>query len=138
MARHLTDDDVDRIIALINTWQYGLKWDSLVKACDDSLGIKTTRQALNRKDRIKEAFQRRKQSLKLDLSDTTAARPNDINTAHERIERLMKKIQRLEAENQALKEKFLVWQYNAEQRGMTEESLNRPIPRHYKKGPEDR
>lgn len=134
MARHLTDHDVNRILALIESWQYDLKWDALVKACEISLGVKTTRQALNRKPQIKEAFQNYKKTQKLDLSDVTAARPNDINTAHQRIERLMKKIEKLEYENRVLKEKFLVWQYNADQREITEEMLNRPIPRHDKGG----
>ncbi|MFL1484786.1 hypothetical protein [Marinobacter sp. LN3S78] len=130
MAKHLTENDVNRILALIEGWKYDLKWDALVKACEISLGIKTTRQALNRKQQIKDAFQLYKRSQKLDLSGATAARPNDINTAHARIEGLLGKIRKLEYENKALKEKFLTWQYNAEQRGMTQESLNRPIPRH--------
>ncbi|WP_273210287.1 hypothetical protein [Marinobacter subterrani] len=132
MARHLTDIDVNRILALIDSWQYDLKWEALVKACEINLGIKTTRQALSRKQQIKEAFQTYKKTQKLDLSDVSAARPNDINTAHQRIERLLKRIEKLEYENRLLKEKFLVWQYNAEQRGVTEEMLHRPIPRHGK------
>lgn len=134
MARHLTDIDVNRILALIESWQYDLKWETLVKACEINLGIKTTRQALSRKQQIKEAFQTYKKTQKLDLSDVSAARPNDINTAHQRIERLLKRIEKLEYENRLLKEKFLVWQYNAEQRGVTEEMLHRPIPRHDKGG----
>ena len=110
-----------------------MKWDALVKACEISLGIKTTRQALDRKQKIKDAFQMYQRTQKLDLSDVSSARPNDINTAHARIDGLVKKVKRLEYENAALKEKFLVWQYNADQRGMTEEELNRPIPRHDKK-----
>lgn len=133
MARHLTDDDVDRILGLIEAWKYDLKWDALVKACEISLGIKTTRQALDRKQKIKDAFQMYQRTQKLDLSDVSAARPNDINTAHARIAGLVKKVKRLEYENAALKEKFLIWQYNAEQRGMTEERLNRPITRHDQK-----
>jgi hypothetical protein len=138
MARHLTENDVNRILALIEGWQYDLKWSSLVKACEISLGINTTRQALNRKQQIKDAFQMYKRSQKLDLSDAAAPRPNDINTAHARIEGLLKKMQRVEYENKVLKEKFLTWQYNADQRGMTEESLNRPIPRHDNRGLKDR
>lgn len=130
MARHLTETDVQRILALIESWKYDLKWDSLVKACEIDLGIKTTRQALNRKVQIKDAFQTYKKTKKLDLSDVGAARPNDINTAHARIERLLERVKKLEYENRLLKEKFLTWQYNAEQRGMTEEALNRPIPKH--------
>ena len=110
MARHLTDDDVERILALIESWKYDLKWDALVKACEISLGIKTTRQALHRKQKIKDAFQMYRRTQKLDLSDSSAARPNDINTAHQRIDGLVKKVQRLEYENAALKEKCLIWQ----------------------------
>jgi len=133
MARHLTNDDVEQILALIASWKYDLKWDALVKACEISLGIKTTRQALDRKQRIKDAFQMYQRAQKLDLSDVSVGRPNDINTAHARIDGLVKKVKKLEFENAALKEKFLVWQYNADQRGMTEEALNRPITRHDKK-----
>lgn len=127
MARHLTDDDVRRIVNLLKNWKFDLTWDLLVKACSHSLNIQTTRQALNRKIQIKEEFGIRKRSLKTGTDET--ARPNSINSAHERINRLTKRVKELEYQNTRYQEMFKRWQYNAESRGVDKDTLNRPMPR---------
>ncbi|MBU2967223.1 hypothetical protein Q4508_18970 [Amphritea sp. 2_MG-2023] len=127
MARHLTDDDVRRIVNLLKSWRFELTWDLLVKACSNSLGIQTTRQALNRKAEIKEEFGIRKRSLKTGVDET--ARPNSINTAHDRINRLSLRVKELESQNARYREMFKRWQYNAESRGIGKDILDRPLPK---------
>lgn len=127
MARHLTDDDVRRITDLLKNWKFELTWDLLVKACSNILDIKTTRQALDRKVEIKEEFGIRKRSLKTGVDET--ARPNSINAAHDRINRLTQRVQELESQNTRYREMFKLWQYNAESRGIGKDILERPMPK---------
>jgi hypothetical protein len=51
-----------------------------------------------------------------------------MQKARETIERLQARVARLEAENGALIEQFVVWLYNANARGVTVEQLTRPLP----------
>ncbi len=127
MARHLTDDDVRRIVNLLKNWRFELTWDLLVKSCSSTFDIQTTRQALNRKAQIKEEFTIRKRSLKTGVDET--ARPNSINAAHDRINRLTKRVQELESQNTRYREMFKRWQYNAEARGVGKDVLERPMPK---------
>ena len=99
----------------------------MVKACSNILDIKTTRQALDRKVEIKEEFGIRKRSLKTGVDET--ARPNSINAAHDRINRLTQRVQELESQNTRYREMFKLWQYNAESRGIGKDILERPMPK---------
>lgn len=126
MAKHLTDDDVRRIVNLLKSWKFDLTWNLLVKGCSESLDINTTRQALSRKAEIKEEFNIRKRSLKTGIDET--ARPNSINAAHDRINRLTRRVKELEEQNARYREMFRRWQYNAEARGIGKEILERPMP----------
>lgn len=126
MARHLTQDDVKKIVNMLHKWSYELTWDLLVKACEDELGITTTRQALNRKQEVKDTFGLTKKRLR--VKGQHYARPNSINVAHQRIEALANENTALRNANDFLIEKFVRWQYNALNRGMTLEELDRPLP----------
>lgn len=127
MAKHLTLDDVEKIVALIDGFEYDLTWDHVVSQCEAKLGIKTTRQALSRRDRIKDAISLRKKTLKSN-GGKYYARPNSLDLAHQRLDRLAQENERLKLENQRLIERFLKWQYNAALRGVTEAMLDRPLP----------
>lgn len=128
MAKHLTPDDVKKIVDLLHKWQYELTWDLLVGACKEKLGITTTRQALNRKQEVKEVFALTKKKIKVS-GDTNYARPNSIDIAHQRIEALAEEVHKLRNANNFYIEKFARWQYNALARGMTMEELERPLPK---------
>ena len=127
MAKHLTQNDIQSIISLLQNWQYKLTWPLLVEACEDKLGITTTRKTLSTKVEVVEAFNTAKDYLK-NPGSQNYARPNSIDVAHKRIEGLAEKVVRLEAENKALKNKFIRWQFNAMSRGMNEDQLNMPLP----------
>jgi hypothetical protein len=128
MAKHLKPEDVEQILTLIDSFEHDLNWERLVSACNADLGIKTTRQALSRKDRIKDAFNLRKKALKSN-SGRYYARPNSLDLAHQRLDRIAQENERLKLENQRLIERFIKWQYNAALRGVTEDMLDRPLPR---------
>jgi len=127
MAKHLKQNDVEQILSLIDGWQHDLRWDLLVTACERDLGVTTTRQALSRKSQIKDAFNLRKKALK-SSGGTYYARPNSLNLAHERLDRLAQENERFKLENARLLERFIRWQYNATLRGVTQEMLDRPLP----------
>ncbi|WP_417585675.1 hypothetical protein [Nitrincola sp.] len=126
MARHLTTDDVKAIVKMLHKWQYELTWDLLVDSCKTQLGILTTRQALDRKQEIKEVFALTKKRLK-EVGSSNYARPNSIDVAHKRIESLAEQVKSLTKTNDFLIEKFIRWQYNAMSAGMTMEQLERPL-----------
>ena len=125
MAKHLTQDDVRRVAQLLQSWKFKLTWDLLVEACNKTYDLKTTRQALSRNKQIKEEFGIRKRSLKTGVEHSP--RPNDINTAHARIERLLGRVKELEQQNERYRETFIRWQYNAESRGVTKNQLEAPM-----------
>lgn len=47
--------------------------------------------------------------------------------AAQRIDRLTREVERLERENTALLEQFVVWQYNAFTHGLSQEELNKGL-----------
>ncbi|MCW8884777.1 MAG: hypothetical protein OQK12_05910 [Motiliproteus sp.] len=126
MAQHLTKDDAKRIVDLLNKWQYKLTWDELVAACVEKLGIPVTRQKLDRNKDIKDTFNLTKERLK--VKGEHYARPNSLNVAHQRIEALASERDALRGANDFLIEKFARWQFNALNRGLTEEELEWPLP----------
>lgn len=53
--------------------------------------------------------------------------PATLAVAAQRIERLTREVERLERENVALLEQFVVWQYNAYTHGISREKLNKGL-----------
>lgn len=127
MAKHLTEDEVQKVLTLVKGWQGKLTWDLLVDACAANCGIKTTRQALDRRPEVKDEFQIRKRTLKTGIEGTS--RPNDLNTAQARIARLLTRVRELEEQNAIYREKFIRWQYNAHNYGISKQRLDAPIPK---------
>ncbi len=127
MAKHLTEDEVQSVLSLLRGWQGKLTWDLLVRACEASCGINTTRQALDRRPEVKEEFQIRKRTLKTGIEESN--RPNDLNSAQMRIQRLLTRVRELEEQNAIYREQFIRWQYNAHNYNISKEKLDAPIPK---------
>lgn len=53
--------------------------------------------------------------------------PPTLAMAAQRIDRLTREVERLERENTALLEQFVVWQYNAFTHGLSQEDLNKGL-----------
>lgn len=126
MAKHLTDQDIDNIIGILDGWQGKLTWDNLCEAASKQVGKRPTRQSLNAHKRIKQAFSDKKERLKGDSQE--AKTPPSLAIAGQRIERLQEENARLKKENSRLLEQYVVWQYNAYRHGLTEDKLNVPLP----------
>lgn len=126
LAKHLTDQDIDKIIGILDGWKGKLTWDGLCEAASKQVGKRPTRQSLNTHQRIKQAYESKKERLKSGLKGTKA--PPSLAIAGQRIARLEEENARLKNENSRLLEQYVVWQYNAYRHGLTEEKLNVPLP----------
>jgi hypothetical protein len=128
----LTPQDVENIVDLLTKWKGKLTWGQLVDKVTAMLGRSYTRQALNDHQQVKRAFQvakdrvrsRGPKSKNVDAADL----PPELAAALQRIENQRAEIATLKAERNALLEKFATWLYNARNRSLTEDDLNRPLP----------
>ena len=126
MAR-LSQTDVKRIETMVYDWRSSkLNWDLVVAACENELGIITTRQALNRRENVKMALKARKAELK--APSQSSRKFSDIDQANDRIARLTQRVAELEQAQEMLVEQFARWAFNAKAHGMTKNLLDQPIP----------
>ena len=126
----LTDDEIDRILALLINWQGKLSWELLTQQVGDMLKRPFTRQGLDKQENIRTAFQQAKDRLR---SSPVTVPPSEMSAelalALGRVERLEAEIAVLKAERNRFLEKFATWQYNARSKGLSEAGLNMPLPR---------
>jgi hypothetical protein len=127
MARHLSDGNIKAICEMLDGWRGPLTWETLVVGVEGLLGQRYTRQALNKHERIRNAY-----SVRKALAREEAGGPVRGSVEHqvyqERITRLEGELARLRAENGRLLEQFAVWTYNAAIHGLDIQDLNRPMP----------
>ena len=123
----ITEENLEDIIMLINTWEGKLTWDLLCSEVSQLLNIKSIeRQSLANYSDIPKAFSPRKQRIK----ENSKANPQPnvtIDYLQKQVNNLKAQVQRLEEINEQYKQKFIVWQYNAYMHGMTEDKLNKPL-----------
>ena len=123
----ITEENLEDIIMLINTWEGKLTWDLLCTEVSQLLNIKSIeRQSLANYSDIQKAFSTRKQRIK----ENSKANPQPnvtIDYLQKQVNNLKAQVQRLEEINEQYKQKFIVWQYNAYMHGMTEDKLNKPL-----------
>lgn len=128
-SRNLDDAAISEIVGIVDGCTGPLSWKRLIEAIEELTRVRYTRQALNNHARIKLAFSVRRESLK------ATGIPMRVNTATPELAALRQvnarreaEIDRLKAENARLLEQFVRWSYNANNRGVGEEVLNRPLP----------
>jgi len=128
LAKHLTKRDVEAIINIIHGHRDDkITWEGVCEAAEGLVGKKPTRQSLSGNNAIKEAFVAKKASLK--LGAPSRPKPSNLKVAADRIARLQGENETLKLKNDALLERFVVWQYNAYKHGIKEHQLNEPLPR---------
>ena len=129
MAVHLSDNDIETIVKIIDGWSRSekLTWDNLILTAQMRLFRKYSRQALSRHERIKRAFTLKKQFLSTGSDSKTEFKSVELQKAMERIDRLKAENERLKNENNALLEQFARWAYNAHTKGLDEAFLNRAL-----------
>lgn len=126
MSRHLNEQDIDRVVELLDGWKGKLTWELLCDACERTINTRPTRQTLAKFQRIAGAYKAIKERGREEAESLSI--PPSLNAAAERIERLTRENERLKRENNELLEQFVVWQYNAHAKGLSEYDLNQGLP----------
>ena len=124
-SRHLKDSDIEAIVELLDGWDGDVTWKDLCDACGTVIGFVPTRQTLNKFSRIIGAYKLAKERAKEGTKELKL--PPTLAMAAQRIDRLTREVERLERENTALLEQFVVWQYNAHKYGLSITKLNEPM-----------
>ena len=124
MAKHLTDSDRAAIISIINGWPADtrLTWQQLINQIDVILGLRPTRQTLDRHADIKHAF------LVCKAAPTPRSQSQSVKILQQRNERIEAENTLLAAQVETLRQTITQWQYNAYRRGITFEMLTEPLP----------
>ncbi len=124
MAKHLTDSDRAEIISIINGWpaETKLTWQQLINQIDVILGLRPTRQTLDRHADIKHAF------LVWKEAPAPPVQSQSVKILQQRNERIEAENTLLAAQVETLRQTITQWQYNAYRRGITFEMLTEPLP----------
>lgn len=124
-SRHLKDSDIEAIVEILDGWDGNVTWKALCDACGPAIGFIPTRQTLYKFSRIVGAVKLAKERAKEGTKELKT--PPTLAMAAQRIDRLTREVDRLERENAALLEQFVVWQYNAFTHGLSQEELNKGL-----------
>ncbi|NNB27664.1 hypothetical protein [Pseudomonas fragi] len=128
MAKHLTKADILAILDTINGWKKPpITWDAICDAVQPIVGKRPTRQSLSSYALVKVAYKKKAETLSLEYIPRPS--PSSLSVSQARIEKLEAELGVMAARNQALLEKFVVWQYNASKHGISESMLNERLPR---------
>jgi predicted RNase H-like nuclease (RuvC/YqgF family) len=124
MSRQISIEEIKIIVRLIDGWIGKLTWDILIDRITIKLGFSFTRQALDRHEEIKSAFQIRKDALRKGSKRAAIKVSPEAQIYVQQIERLKAENERLSRENNNLKARFAQWSTNAYNVGKTEAMLN--------------
>lgn len=126
--KFIKPDDVVAIVQMIRGWpKEKIGWDDLCTACKPLLGYVPTRQGLNGHQSVKDAFQAKKAVIRNKVPARKPL-PSSLAVASDRISRLNETVTSLQEENDRLRERLVIWQYNAFKRGLTQAQLEEPLP----------
>lgn len=124
MAKHLAEKDVEVVVSLLDGWNGKLTWTLLCEAYAKRTGHFTTRQTLCSHEQIATAYKVCKWG-----EGKVVKTPPSLAVAGEWIERLVSENERLKEQVRRYQEKFYIWIYNAEKRGVSSEMLNQALPK---------
>ena len=127
-SKNLGDDEIKQIVEILDGWSGKLSWELLIDAIELRMFSRYTRQGLYKHERIRNAFELKKNEGAEGGKAVKRASSPQLQIALDRIVRLESENRRLESENNQLLEQFARWAYNAHTRGLDHEFLNRPLP----------
>lgn len=129
-APDLTDERIEAILEVFDTWQGKLTWELLISAVETATGIRYSRFTLAEYPQIANVFALKKDALRGTLpSPRGEPRDERVRAALAQAARHKAKAERLEAENALLLQQFVVWASNAERLGVSMDRLNAPLPK---------
>ena len=126
--KNLDGKIVTAVVEVLDGWSDRLSWSALIEVIENREGLRYTRQALHRHERIRLAFTVRKKALSGQDAQQREVTSPELQVALDRIVRLEAENHRLNAENNSLLEQFARWAYNAQTRNLTADFLNNPLP----------
>lgn len=126
-AKNIGDDDIAEIVSILDGWTGKLGWDQLIDAIKRRNGNCYSRQALDKHERIKQAFVQRKKALSGTDGVARQVSSPELQAALDRIQRLTAENERLTKENTSLLEQYVRWAYNASLFGVGQEKLNNAL-----------
>jgi len=136
MAKQLTSGAIRNIADYITNFDGMPSWSKVITFTKVLTGHPKTQAALYAHPEIKKAWKDKKIQKQVASEDTGRPKSKALRDAENRSKMLQAKIDELEAVNEALVRKFVLWSYNASQTTkfpLTEEILNRPIPGYIEK-----
>ena len=120
--------EIDAIVQVIRAWPKDtISWADVCKHATPILGFTPSRQGMNQRAPILEAFQARKKNLRVSTKQASPM-PSSLAVAARRIGILNAEISELKAMNTRLMDRFQKWQYNAHLKGMNDATLDKPLP----------
>lgn len=138
MAKWMSDVQVEEIVEIILKWPLwkDFGWEEIRQEIQIPLNFSNvsavwSRQQLPKYDKIKNAFEVKKKQIREKKGQYRAKANEDLppneRALKERVAYLEAKILNLTEENDRLHTKFERWQYNAQNNGMTEAMLEKPM-----------
>lgn len=124
MAKHLTQNDIDLVVSLIDGWQSKLTWQGIVDKYVELTGRTTTRQTLEKKEEINTAYNNRRWGPPKKPSRRVVSLP----AAQEIIDTQDITLSRHEMQISRFKAQFARWIYNASKKGISVDNLNQNLP----------
>lgn len=132
MPKAITQTQLNKIARMIREWpqEDALNWENICTGAKSVLGFKPTRQALSAKPMLKNAYTVKKAQLKEAVNTfKDVPRPQSILDAMKKIERLQQENDALRAELNKMAEVAQRFIYNASIAGLTNEKLMAPLPK---------
>ena len=125
--RNLTTADVSKIVDLIRSWpESRITWPLLVEHVATYVGYRWTRQALEKHEAVKGAYQAAREGRR-PASHATTRDPAEV-VWQRRAEALQQEVERLKRELTAYEERFIRYEYNAHAHGISPAELGKPLP----------
>lgn len=127
-SKNLDEAGIKEVVEILDGWSGKLTWDLLISAIKLRTHYEYTRQTLHKHERIRNAFELKKQDIADNQDSVRSVGSPELQKALERIARLEAENKRLESENSQLLEQFVRWAYNASTRELDQNFLNKPLP----------
>lgn len=127
-SSNLTDQDIERILGVLDGWSGKLTWTLLIDEIEKRLKEHYTRQTLASYNRIQSTYTLVKERLKDEDAEKLNATPQSMAVLIQQNKRLEAEVARLHHENNALLTQFVTWSRNAYMRGLTIYDLNKTLP----------
>lgn len=125
--RNLTTADVSKVVDLIRSWpENRVTWMLLVERVATYVGHRWTRQALEKHEAIKGAYQAAREGRR-PASRAATRDPAEV-VWQRRAEVLQQEVERLKQQLATYEERFVRYEYNAHARGIDPAELGRPLP----------